>query len=59
MGISSGKDGGALPRTEVDLSKCLASGPELLIPDAADAHGGSGKVSRGKEKTSRQGWRRL
>lgn len=31
LGISSGKDGGGLPR-EVDLSKCLASGLELLIP---------------------------
>lgn len=54
LGISSGKDGGGLPR-EVDLSKCLASGLELLIPGTAEPHGGSGKVSQGKEKTRKSG----
>ena len=52
--LGSGKDGGGLPREEVDLSKCLASGLELLIPGTAEPHGGSGKVSQGKEKTRKQ-----
>lgn len=38
----------------LDLSKCLASGLELLIPGTAEPHGGSGKVSQGKEKTRNQ-----